>query len=562
VTDSPNPPDPRVGAVIQGRYKILALVASGGMGVIYRGERLQLGRAVAIKFLHPWVASQRSFLERFEVEARAMSRLSHPNCVSVIDFGVEDVPFLVMDFVAGRTLRLILETERLAPARALGFVRQILSGVAHAHAQGIIHRDLKPENIIVTDGAGLTDHVRILDFGLAKLHDGPALTAGMAIGTPAYMAPEQTLEVGVVDARTDVYAVGILLFEMLAGSKPFVSDKLAELIVMQQRQAAPRMSAVAGGATCSDALEAVVAKALAKAPTDRFSSADAMAAALEQVPESGAKRAGGAAQVFAPTVPGTSAAASGTADKTIVDKETIDKTIIDTTRHHDSAPRPERPRQGGAWKRFLIPLWRQRSRRQRWAGGLAAASALIVILVSALLPGRPKPRAAVEPPPAPPLAAAAAPVATDDLGPMAPDNTPGLADAVQLVRLGLRDQAITVLQEIRRNYPGSAYASFLLAVAYFEKLWWSVGLQHAEAAIQADPAYRRSPKLAKLLVYSLMSDSFWRKGGAFLEQEMADIAASYLEEAARSHRSPAVRARAAQILASNSPPASAASDGR
>ena len=105
---SANPPDPRVGSIIQGRYKILETIASGGMGVVYRGERLQLGRPVAIKFLHPWIASQRSFIERFEVEARAMSRLAHPNCASVIDFGVEDVPFLVMDFVAGRSLRFLI----------------------------------------------------------------------------------------------------------------------------------------------------------------------------------------------------------------------------------------------------------------------------------------------------------------------------------------------------------------------------------------------------------------------------------------------------------------------
>jgi hypothetical protein len=123
-----------------------------------------------------------------------------------------------------------------------------------------------------------------------------------------------------------------------------------------------------------------------------------------------------------------------------------------------------------------------------------------------------------------------------------------VADASQLVRLGLHDQAITVLQEIRRSYPRSAYANFLLAVAYFEKLWWSVGLQHAQAAIQADPAYRRSPKLAKLLIHSLMSDSVWERSAAFLEQEMAGISPRYLEEAAQFDKSARVRFRAAQIL--------------
>jgi hypothetical protein len=138
----------------------------------------------------------------------------------------------------------------------------------------------------------------------------------------------------------------------------------------------------------------------------------------------------------------------------------------------------------------------------------------------------------------------------DELAPMTADNTPGLADAAQLIRNGMREPAIASLKEIRRAYPGSAYANFLLAVAHFQKLWWSVGQQYAEAAIAADPAYRRSPTLAKLFVYSLMSDAFWEKAGAFLTRELAEVSPPYLEQAARTHESARVRARAAQILAS------------
>ena len=522
VTASANPPDPRVGSVIQGRYEILAFIASGGMGAVYRGERVQLGRPVAIKFLHPSFATQQSFLERFQVEAKAMSRLNHPNCVSVIDFGVEEVPFLVMDFVAGRSLRSLLAGSRLDPARALGLARQILSGVAHAHAQGIIHRDLKPDNIIVGDTTGLVDHLRILDFGLAKLKDGPALTVGMAVGTPSYMAPEQTLAGGVVDARTDIYGVGILLFEMLTGQKPFVSDNMAKLLLMQQGKLAPRMSAVASGASFSDALEAVIAKALAKAPADRFASAAEMAAALDKTPEAGATHVGVEADAAVPTGPpsGGREPAAAVVDQTISDKP--------------------------IWKRFskaFAKPWRWR----QWAvAGTAAGAVLVIILAWALLRGHGKSEA-----PASPLSPAAAttPAVIDELSPMAPDGNPGLAGAAQLVRLGLREQAITVLQEIRRSDPRSAYANYLLAIVYFEKLWWSIGLQHAQAAIQAEPAYRRSSKLAKLLVYSLMSDSFWEKAAAFLTREMAEVAPLYLEEAAQHAESARVRARAAQILA-------------
>jgi len=526
-----------VGSVIQDRYKILDVIAAGGMGVVYRGERLQLGRPVAIKFLHPSIASQRSFLERFEVEARAMSRLAHPNCVSVIDFGVDDVPFLVMDFVAGRSLRQLLESGRLEPARALAFARQILSGLAHAHAQGIIHRDLKPENIIVGDAPGLVDHVRILDFGLAKLQDGPALTVGIAVGTPSCMAPEQTLEGGVVDARTDIYAVGILLFEMLTGRKPFVSDKLAELIVMQQRQPAPRLAQAASGVSFSDALEAVVGKALAKAQSDRFADAEAMAAALEQVPENAAARAGGAAaRVAAPAVPDPSAEN--------IDKTILDQTILDAKPRLETALLVARAQPAETGKRSSKP-W---GRRRRWLAGVCAGAALALILAWALRPRHHQPEATSRPPSLSPTAPPANLATPDELAPMTPESTPGLVDTAQLVRLGLHDQALTVLQDIHRSNPGSAYASFLLAVVYFEKMWWSVGLQHAQAAIQAEPAYRRSRRLAKLLVHSLISDSFWEKGAAFLRQEMPEVAVPYLEEAAQSAKSPRVRTRAAQIL--------------
>src|SRR4051794_464597 len=136
----PAPPDPRIGSVLQGRYRILSRIASGAMGVVYKGERVQLGRPVAVKFLHPWIAAQKTFISRFENEARAMSRLGHPNCVSVIDFGVEGAPYLVMDFVTGRTVREAMEGQgRQTPARALHIVRQLLAGLAHAHAQGVVH---------------------------------------------------------------------------------------------------------------------------------------------------------------------------------------------------------------------------------------------------------------------------------------------------------------------------------------------------------------------------------------------------------------------------------------
>ena len=285
VAASPEPPDPRVGTVLQGRYRLDAQLASGAMGVVYRGQRVQLERPVAVKFLHPWIATQKAFITRFDTEARAMSRLQHPNCVSVIDFGVEGTPYLVMDFVTGKTLRELLGAGPFEPARALRIVRQLLAGLGYAHAQGIVHRDLKPENLILSDEPGLSDHLRILDFGLAKLRDGPAMTAGLAVGTPSYMSPEQTGADGAIDARTDLYAVGILLFELLAGRKPFQSENVGELLLMHREAPPPLLRATAPAARLSAEIEAVVSKALSKFADDRFQSAAEFTAALDATPE-------------------------------------------------------------------------------------------------------------------------------------------------------------------------------------------------------------------------------------------------------------------------------------
>src|SRR5688572_19907192 len=224
--------DPRVGSVLQGRYKIISRLAAGGMGVVYRGERVHLKRPVAIKFLHPTFAAQESIVKRFETEAMAMSRLGHPHCVSVIDFGVDaGAPYVVMDFVQGTNLRDLIDAGPVPQARAIAIVRQLLAAIAHAHGQGIVHRDVKPANIMLSEATGTGDHVRVLDFGLAKLHDAQAMgdqsIASMVVGTPSYMSPEQARG-DKVDTRSDVYSTGVVLYELLTGKKPFESTEAFE----------------------------------------------------------------------------------------------------------------------------------------------------------------------------------------------------------------------------------------------------------------------------------------------------------------------------------------------
>jgi len=273
-------PDPRVGTVLAGRYKILERTTSGSMGVVYRAERLELKRALAIKFLNEGYAASEDGLRRFEVEARAMSRLEHPNCVPVIDFGVDQgAPYLVMDFIKGCTLGQLLTTEwRLAPPRAVAIMRQVAAGLAHAHAQRIIHRDVKPANILVSPVEGHGEHARIVDFGLAKLRDEGSFTTGIAVGTPSYMSPEQTVGEK-ADERADVYACGVILYELLTGVKPFQADTPFEVMRMHREATPLPLATAAAGVAISPALEAVVMRALAKPREHRFQSMSELRAA-------------------------------------------------------------------------------------------------------------------------------------------------------------------------------------------------------------------------------------------------------------------------------------------
>jgi len=283
---APTDPDGRIGSVLDGRYRILERLSEGSMGVVYRGERMPVGKPVAVKFLHALFASDPEFLNRFERETRVMSKLAHPHCVSVLDFGVAGgAPYMVMDFVTGVTLRHVLDDAPLPVAESLGLMRQLLAGLAHAHAQGIVHRDVKPANIMVSEEIGTGRHVRILDFGLARLRGSAATSttqSGIVVGTPNYMAPEQTVG-GEVDARTDLYAAGVVLFEMLTGQRPFAAQDTLELFQMHRGAPVPKLREVVPELDLPTALDGVLKKALAKKPADRFASAVDFAAALDEI---------------------------------------------------------------------------------------------------------------------------------------------------------------------------------------------------------------------------------------------------------------------------------------
>jgi serine/threonine-protein kinase len=216
-----------------------------------------------------------------------MSKLAHPNCVSVVDFGVWDgAPYLVMEYVSGTTLRALIDNGALPPQRALALIRQIAAGLAHAHAQGVVHRDVKPANIMVTEEIGTGDHVRILDFGLARLRGAvgrDATQSNVVVGTPNYMAPEQTVGGGLIDARTDIYAAGVVLFEMITGERPFQADDTLALLGMHRAAPIPRLAERMPGVPLPRGLQDVVDTAMAKSPGERFQSAIELAEAIDAV---------------------------------------------------------------------------------------------------------------------------------------------------------------------------------------------------------------------------------------------------------------------------------------
>jgi serine/threonine-protein kinase len=272
--------------VLQGRYRLEQRLGSGGMGVVYRASRIGLGRSVAIKFLHSDLAVDPALRARFEREARAMSKLHHPHCVPVIDFGFTDAPYIVLEFVPGENLALLVARGALPVTRAIAIMRQILAGLEHAHGLGIIHRDIKPDNVILAEATGTGDVARLFDFGLAKIVSDMQSVARapstLAVGTPSYMSPEQAVGDD-VDARSDVYACGVVLYQLLIGKKPFIAKETVDVLRMHVEQRPPTLAAGLPGRTFPPALEAAVAKAMAKRPDARFESALAFSDALAAI---------------------------------------------------------------------------------------------------------------------------------------------------------------------------------------------------------------------------------------------------------------------------------------
>jgi eukaryotic-like serine/threonine-protein kinase len=273
--------DPFVGKIIDGRYEIQARIGEGGMGVVYKARQTSIDRVIAIKMLNAQMAGDPTWVQRFYNEAKACSRLQHPNTIRMFDFGQssEGRLFMTMEFLDGQSLRDAVAKGPMAPQRVVKVLIQCCASLAEAHSIGIIHRDIKPDNVFLLNMAGSPDFVKLLDFSVAKLLEGDRMKtqAGVVFGTPQYMSPEQGRGLP-LDARSDLYALGILAFEMLTGNVPFNDENPMTVIQMHLHGAIPPLAQ-----TIPYSVQQIVRRALEKDPSRRYQSSGEMMQHCQQV---------------------------------------------------------------------------------------------------------------------------------------------------------------------------------------------------------------------------------------------------------------------------------------
>ena len=475
------------GEVLDAKWKVLEPIGEGGVGAVWRGEHVTMGRAVAIKVLHALFAAQPEFRKRFEREARAASKLNHPACVSVLDFGEHQGQlYLVMEFAAGRLLADRLDEGPLDPIESVLIARGIAAALRHAHSLGIVHRDLKPGNVMLLDNAATGVPCKLLDFGLAKSTEGAEqLTlAGTVFGTPGYLSPEQAQGAN-ADARSDLYSLGIMMWEMLAGDKPFRGADPIDILRQHIHQAAPPVREFAKRTSVQ--LERVIARLLEKDPAKRFASAEELMNALGKLPET----------------------------RGVAHTEAV---IVDHT-VHDPEPEPQ-PRRSAPPRRSASPATVPDAPSALVRPWWVAAGSLLAIglFVAAAVYWRgERPAPAAEPPPA----------ATTHMV-LPPDPVP--------------------LPPARNIEPAAAH-HVARAREYINRLWCPNGLQEYERAIEIDPTVRSDPRTTEEALKCFESNHGRALAVKFLAETIGPPAERRLKQVAAHAPSPEIRKAAEDALA-------------
>jgi serine/threonine-protein kinase len=641
------------GAVLDGRYRVIEPIAEGAMGIVYRAERVKLGKIVAIKVLHDELPNELSSRKRFEIEAMAMAKLEHPHVAGVLDVGIHnDRPFFVMDFVSGVDLKEVVAAGPIPILRAVEIVRQVLSGLAHAHEHGIIHRDIKPANVVLSQKAGLGDHVKILDFGLARLDANASnLTTGIVVGTPSYMAPEQ-IRGTAIDKRADLYACGVLMFELLTGKKPFISlkDDPIEVCSMHLKMKPPRLADIQPGLDFGR-LEGIVARALAKPAGERYQSAEEFAAALDvavprhrtatpvagvplvvaatpsgwampsdgvsttpgvgppplahlansvPVAASGVLRSPPSAPVAMSNAPGSAPVATSSAPvatssgpgsspgsapvamvspgsapalapgfdlSTAIPQPPLTTPIAETSTEapppgivesrdtvaflgappagpsplatRDASPGPE-VATTAATRPGAVPAHRRRLTRQQLAigGGALVVVIIIIAAIAGSRGGSPSTKGVV--------ADAAVAVITSSDSNHADEQ---VARVTELMASKRSESALELALSAHRVFPKDPRLPYLAGTLYFNKFYYTAGLQQFRDTFALDPTYRSDPELIKTVLRHFIADpSYNRELANFLRDDIGEPAKPFIEETAKDHPKANVRARAAAEL--------------
>jgi serine/threonine protein kinase len=548
----PGGPSSLLGTILSGRYRIDKILGEGGMGIVYAAEHLHMRKRLAVKILHPEMSRLPEVVERFEREAMAAAHIDHPNVAAATDFGKLDDGsfFLVLEYIEGEILRDVVGRARLEAPRALHIMEQVAAALGRAHAIGIVHRDLKPENVMLILKDGDPDFVKVLDFGIAKVPVAelgtaapsdparPVLTQlGMVYGTPEYMAPEQALGQA-VDARADLYALGVMAYEMLTGVRPFDHESKVTLLGMQVTAPVPPMSKSAPDANVPPEVEAIVTRLLAKEASSRYQDAreliDATSRALGRTPNGPPSLPRVSSSISRASLPGTAKIAPAVTADPVPSRASLafDRLAVVSGRLSGSVS-------SGLAE---VPM-------KTWAivGASLGALTFLILFVAVLAGGSTPHPATTSDAPAPIIKGTGGLVASVKAAAAADRD---VAAARQALAQGDAPGALKLLAPIAQEFPGRGDVHHAMEQAYALEHDTKSVLDEAKLWLSADPNAASDQELADALRGVALGKEFPDAALALLEGPMGSLGVDVLYDFAYAPKAQGpIVARAKQALA-------------